>query len=235
MNWVGWIAGLDWLAILEIIAIDLLLGGDNAVVIALACRNLRKSQRRLGIFWGTFGAIALRVVLIFFAVSLLTLPGLKLVGGILLLWIGVRLIAPAPGHEHHADIAGDDRLVAAVKTILVADFVMSLDNVIAIAGAAEQADPSQRLGLIVFGLVVSVPIVIFGSQLVLKSLDRFPSIIVFGGALLGWIAGGLIVGDPLIHPHLPDLKATVYGASAVGAALVVLLGRWIAGRRPHRK
>jgi YjbE family integral membrane protein len=222
--------GLEWIAILEIIAIDLLLGGDNAVVIALACRNLPKAQRRTGILWGTLGAIALRVVLIYFAVTLLNLPALKLIGGLLLIWIGIKLIAPAPGEEHHA-ITGSDRLLAAIKTIIVADFVMSLDNVIAIAGAAEQADPSQRLGLIIFGLIVSVPIIIFGSQLVLKLLDRFPAIITLGGALLGWIAGSLIVGDSLIDAHLPDSQALVYGASAAGALFVVAAGKFLAGRR----
>jgi len=232
MNGVAtFLAGLEWVAIFEIIAIDILLGGDNAVVIALACRNLPKKQRRAGILWGTFGAIALRVVLIFFAVTLLNLPALKLIGGLLLIWIGIKLIAPAPGEEHHADILASDKLFAAIKTIIVADFVMSLDNVIAIAGAAEQADPSQRLGLIIFGLLVSVPIIIFGSQIVLKMLDRFPLIVTVGGALLGWIAGGLIVGDSLIDAHLPDSQALVYGASAAGAILVVATGRFLASRR----
>ncbi|MGE5158496.1 MAG: TerC family protein [Gemmatimonas sp.] len=227
----GLLAGLEWVAILEIIAIDILLGGDNAVVIALACRNLPTSRRNAGVLWGTVGAIALRVVLIFFAVTLLNLPTLKAIGGVLLIWIGIKLIAPPPGTEHHADVRGSDRLVAAIKTIILADLVMSLDNVVAIAGAAEQAEPSQRLGLIIFGLLVSVPIIIFGSQLILKLLDRFPVIVVFGGALLGWIAGGLIVGDSLIDAHLPDSQALVYAASATGAALVVALGKWLTHRR----
>ncbi len=226
-----WLAALDWAAIGQIIMIDILLGGDNAVIIALACRNLPPKQRRAGIIWGTIGAIALRVVLIFFAVKLLTLPGLKLVGGLLLLWIGVKLIAPPPGEEHHANVQGSDKLMAAIKTIIVADFVMSLDNVIAIAGAAEQADPSQQLGLIIFGLLVSVPIIVFGSQLVLKMLDRFPAIVVFGGALLGWIAGDLIVGDSLIDAHLPDHPALVYAASVAGAALVLTIAQYLKWRR----
>lgn len=228
---IAWLAALDWSAILQIIMIDILLGGDNAVVIALACRNLPAKQRTVGVLWGTVGAIALRVVLIFFAVSLLNVPTLKLIGGLLLIWIGVKLIAPPPGEEHHANVKGSDKLLAAIKTIIVADFVMSLDNVIAIAGAAEQADPSQRLGLIVFGLLVSVPIIIFGSQIVLKMLDRFPVIVLIGGALLGWIAGGLIVGDSLIDAHIPDHPALVYGASALGAVLVVAIAKLIARRR----
>jgi YjbE family integral membrane protein len=229
-----WLADLDWGAVLQIIMIDILLGGDNAVVIALACRNLPKRHRALGIFWGSFAAIALRVVLIFFAVSLLDLPMLKIVGGLLLVWIGVKLILPPPGEAHHANIASTDKLWGAVKTIIVADFVMSLDNVIAIAGAAEQAAPTQRLGLIVFGLLVSVPFIVFGSQLVLKMLDRFPAIVLFGGAVLGWIAGELIVGDTLVDAHLPDHPALVYGASALGAALVIGIGKTIEWRRAGR-
>jgi YjbE family integral membrane protein len=226
----GWLAGLDWSAIVQIILIDILLGGDNAVVIALACRNLPPKHRKLGIFWGSVAAIALRVVLIFFAVSLLNLPTLKIIGGLLLIWIGVKLIIPPPGEEHH-HIQSSDKLWTAVKTIIVADFVMSLDNVIAIAGAAEQADPSHRLGLIVFGLLVSVPFIVFGSQLILRLLDRFPVIILVGGALLGWIAGELLVGDALVDAHLPDHPAIVYGASALGAVLVLVLGKAIERRQ----
>ncbi len=171
----AWFATLDWDAILQIILIDILLGGDNAVIIALACRNLPARQRRVGIIWGAAGAIVLRVILITVAVALLQVPFLKLVGGLLLLWIGVKLIAPADGGGHSAEkLHGSDRLLAAIKTIIVADFVMSLDNVIAIAGAAEQADPAHRTGLIVFGLLVSVPFIVFGAQIILKLLDRFP-------------------------------------------------------------
>ena len=225
-----WLAALDWAAIGQIIMIDILLGGDNAVIIALACRNLPQRQRQLGILWGTIGAIALRVVLIFFAVQLLHLPGLRLIGGLLLFWIGIKLIAPPPGEDHHA-VQASDKLWSAVKTIIVADFVMSLDNVIAIAGAAEQSPADQQLGLIVFGLLVSVPIIVYGSQLVLKLLDRFPLIILFGGALLGWIAGGLIVGDELLKGTLPQSSALTYAASAAGAVLVVAVAKIVASRR----
>jgi YjbE family integral membrane protein len=227
---ISWFATLDWAAIGQIIVIDILLGGDNAVLIALACRNLPPRQRRLGVFWGAAGAIVLRVVLIFFAVALLRLPVLKLVGGLLLLWIGVKLVAPADDGGH-VDIAGKDRLWAAVKTIIVADLVMSIDNVIAIAGVAEQADPSHRLGLIVFGLLVSVPFIVYGSQLILKLLDRFPVIVLIGGALLGWIAGGLIVGDALVAPHLPDERFVGWAAGAAGAAAVVAVAKWLERRR----
>ncbi len=227
---VTWLATLDWTAIGQIILIDILLGGDNAVVIALACRSLPVRQRRLGIFWGAAGAIVLRVLLITFAVALLNVPALKLIGGVLLIWIGVKLIAP-PEEDGHAEIKASDKLWTAIKTIIVADFVMSLDNVIAIAAAAEHADPSHRTGLIIFGLLVSVPFIVFGSQIVLKLLDRFPIIILLGGALLGWIAGGLIVGDTLLDGHIPDTAAVKYAASAVGAVFVVALAKIVARRR----
>ncbi len=182
------LATLHWGAVIQIIVIDILLGGDNAVVIALACRNLPPAQRTKGVLWGTAGAILLRVVLIAFAVALLDVPLLKFAGGLLLLWIGVRLMAPA--HDAHENVKPADKLISAIKTIIVADAVMSLDNVIAIAGAAEAADPQHRLALVIFGLVVSIPLIVWGSQLVLKLLDRFPIVITLGAALLGWIAGG---------------------------------------------
>jgi YjbE family integral membrane protein len=226
-----WLMSLEWDAIVQIIIIDILLGGDNAVIIALACRNLPTKLRRQGIFWGAAGAIVLRVILITVAVALLNVPFLKLIGGVLLLWIGVKLIAPPPEGGDHAKIAASDKLMSAIKTIIVADFVMSLDNVIAIAGAAEQADPSQRTGLIVFGLLVSVPFIVFGSQIILKLLDRFPIIILLGGALLGWIAGGLMVSDPAAVPYIPQTSAVRYGASALGAIAVVAVAKWLAARR----
>jgi YjbE family integral membrane protein len=226
----AWFATLDWAAIGQIILIDILLGGDNAVVIALACRNLPPKHRRLGIFWGAAGAIVLRVILISFAVALLNVPALKLIGGVLLIWIGVKLIAP-PEDDGHANLQSSDKLWAAIKTIIVADFVMSVDNVIAIAGAAEQADPSHRTGLIIFGLLVSVPFIIFGSQIILKLLDRFPIIVLLGGALLGWIAGGLIVGDKLLVGHVPQDKTVYYAACVAGAVLVVVIAKMVERRR----
>jgi YjbE family integral membrane protein len=226
-----WLMSLEWDAIVQIIIIDILLGGDNAVIIALACRNLPTKLRRQGIFWGAAGAIVLRVILITVAVALLNVPFLKLIGGALLLWIGVKLIAPPPEGGDHAKIAASDKLMSAIKTIIVADFVMSLDNVIAIAGAAEHADPSQRTGLIIFGLLVSVPFIVFGSQLILKLLDRFPVIVLLGAALLGWIAGGLIVGDVWIKPFLPDHALVGYVGSTVGAVAVVVIAKLLERRR----
>jgi YjbE family integral membrane protein len=226
-----WFAALDWGAILQIILIDILLGGDNAVVIALACRGLPPNLRKRGILWGTAGAIGLRVVLIMFAMTLLQLPFLKLIGGLLLLWIGVKLLMPED-NEEHGGIQASDRLVSAIKTIIVADFVMSLDNVIAIAGAAEQASESQRLGLVVFGLLVSIPLIIWGSQIILKLLERFPVIITAGGALLGWIAGTLIATDLWVKPHLAELAEPVYYGLGIGCAvLVVVLARLLSRRR----
>jgi YjbE family integral membrane protein len=229
----AWLMNLEWDAIVQIIIIDILLGGDNAVIIALACRNLPLKHRRQGIFWGAAGAIILRVILITVAVQLLTVPFLKLVGGVLLLWIGIKLIAPPEeeGEGAHGKVQASDKLISAIKTIIVADFVMSLDNVIAIAGAAEQADPSQRTGLIIFGLLVSVPFIVFGSQIILKLLDRYPIIILLGGALLGWIAGGLMVGDPVAAPHIPQTDLVRYLASAAGAAFVVAAAKYFAWRR----
>jgi YjbE family integral membrane protein len=226
-----WLMALEWDAIIQIIIIDILLGGDNAVVIALACRGLPPKLRRQGIFWGAAGAIILRVILITVAVQLLEVPWLKLIGGLLLVWIGVKLLLPEGEDGGHANIAASDKLWAAIKTIIVADFVMSLDNVIAIAGAAENADPSQRTGLIIFGLLVSVPFIIFGSQIILKLLDRFPIIVTLGGALLGWIAGGLVVTDVIVKPYVPDLPMTTYVAAGIGAVLVVVIARVLAARQ----
>ncbi|HXZ08821.1 MAG TPA: TerC family protein [Paraburkholderia sp.] len=227
------LATLHWGAVFQIIVIDILLGGDNAVVIALACRNLPASQRVRGVLWGTAGAILLRVVLIAFAVVLLGVPLLKFAGGLLLLWIGVRLLAPA--HDAHANVKPADKLFAAIKTIIVADAVMSLDNVIAIAGAAEAAEPHHRLALVIFGLVVSIPLIIWGSQLVLKLLDRFPVVITLGAALLGWIAGGLIINDPA-GDRWPVLDTPVaeYGMSIAGALFVVVVGRVMKRRNERR-
>jgi len=224
-----------WIAVGQIIMIDILLGGDNAVVIALACRKLPPAQRTKGIIWGTAGAILLRVILIFFALTLLAIPYLKLVGALLLVWIGVKLIAP-DDEGGHGDVQASDKLWAAVKTVIVADLVMSVDNVIAIAGAAEGAGGDHKMPLVVFGLLVSIPIIVWGSQLVIKLMDRFPTIITAGGMLLGWIAGTMIVSDPGLLPYLPTVAAAKagalpevidvvrYGSGVAGALLVLAIG-----------
>jgi YjbE family integral membrane protein len=220
-----------WLAVGQIIMIDILLGGDNAVVIALACRNLPADLRRRGILWGTLGAIGLRIVLIFFAMSLLALPYLKLVGAALLLWIGVKLLVPE--EDGHGDIKGSDRLWGAVKTIIIADFVMSVDNVIGIAGAAQGAGGHEghQMALVIFGLVVSIPIIVWGSSLVLKMMDRFPVIITAGAMLLGWIAGTLAVSDPAVTPYVATSDSMRYAWGAAGAILVYMVGTLLARRQ----
>jgi len=217
-------------AIVQIIIIDILLGGDNAVVIALACRNLPHSQRMQGILWGTAGAIVLRVLLIAFALVLLDIPFLKVVGCILLLWIGVRLLAP--DHDEHGNITGGKSVMSAVKTIIIADFAMSLDNVIAIAGAAQNTHADHQIYYVIFGLCVSVPIIVWGSTLVLKLIDRFPVVVTFGAGLLGWIAGGMLITDVFVVEHWGAPSATLKLATEVaGAVLVVVLGKWLASRQ----
>ena len=225
-----------WIALGQIIIIDILLGGDNAVVIALACRKLPPDLRRKGIIFGTAGAIILRVILIAFAMYLLALPFLKFVGAILLFWIGVKLWVPED--DDHGDIQGSDKLFAAIKTIIVADLVMSVDNVIAIAGAAQNSGEHQML-LIVLGLLISIPIIVWGSQLVIKLMERFPMVITLGGMLLGWIAGGMLVSDPVFANtekwtwmfKIDQGKTIHYAAAAAGALLVLALGKYFASKK----
>ena len=225
---------LSWAAVFQIILIDILLGGDNAVVIALACRNLPKKQRMQGILWGTAGAIILRVILIAFALTLLSIPFLKIFGALLLVWIGIKLLIPED--DGHDNIQGGATIMSAIKTIIIADFVMSLDNVIAIAGAAQNADPAHQIGLVVFGLIVSVPIIVWGSTLVLKLIDRFPIVVMFGAGLLGWIAGGMLVTDIfLVEKFGVPTTAVKIASEVAGAAIVVLLGRWFASRKSKAK
>jgi len=221
---------LSWAAVFQIILIDILLGGDNAVVIALACRNLPRKQRMQGILWGTAGAIGLRVALIAFALTLLSVPFLKIIGAVLLVWVGVKLLIP--DEDAHGKVNGGTSIMSAVKTIIIADFVMSLDNVIAIAGAAQGANPDHQIGLVVFGLVISVPIIIWGSTLVLKLIDRYPSVVTFGAALLGWIAGGMLITDIVIVERFGEPSGTLkLAAEVVGAVLIVVVGRWCAQRK----
>lgn len=224
---------LHWGAIAQIILIDILLGGDNAVVIALACRNLPRHLRMQGILWGTGGAIALRVLLIAFALVLLGIPFLKVVGCVLLLWIGVRLLAP--DEDEHGNIVGGTSVMSAIRTIIVADFAMSLDNVIAIAGAAQNAHIDHQLYYVIFGLCVSVPIIVWGSTLVLKLIDRFPVVVTLGAGLLGWIAGGMLATDVFVVERLgPPEPAAKLAAEATGAIFVVVIGKWQSRRQRRR-
>jgi len=180
-----------FISILQIIAIDIILGGDNAIVIALACKNLPEKQRKLGIFYGALGAIILRVIMVFFATSLLMISGLKIIGGLLLLWIGVKLILDN-GKDTSIKVSQEKNLFGAIKTIIIADFIMSLDNSVAIAAAAD-----GNIYLVIFGLLLSVPIIIWGSSIILKLIDKYPVIIYLGSGLLGWIAGDMIKTDIL--------------------------------------
>jgi len=217
-----------WVSALEIIVINILLSGDNAVVIALACRNLPKKQRRLGIFYGVIGAVVLRILLTFFAVQLLLLPWLQLVGAALLVWIGVKLIAEEDGDEH--DVHASDRLLSAVKTVIVADLVMSLDNVIGVAGAAKGS-----LLLLVFGLVVSIPLVVVGAQIIMKLIERLPWLVVAGGGLLGYIAGEIATADAAVKPWIDANARNLHWiAPVVGVAVVVVIGVWLTRRAKPR-
>lgn len=231
---------INWFAVGQIILIDILLGGDNAIVIALACRNLPPKLRRRGIMLGTFGAIAIRVVLIAFAVTLLQVPYLKLLGGALLFWIGIKLLAD--DDDGHAEIHASDRLFTAVKTIIVADLVMSVDNVIAVAGAAEHAGGEHRMLLVVFGILVSIPIIIWGSTIVLRLMERFPFIVTLGAALLGYIAGGMAISDVAVAPWIGEslsiLDLSIPGVgwhinlvAAFSALAVVLMGKLVTRKR----
>ncbi|MBL8339383.1 MAG: TerC family protein [Rhodoferax sp.] len=221
---------LFWIAVLQIIAIDIMLGGDNAVVIALACRKLPPEQRKKGIFWGVVGAIGLRVVMIFFALQLLALPYLKIVGALLLFWIGVKLMLQGD-EDGHDNIDGGTTLAAAIKTIIVADAVMSLDNVIAVAGASHGS-----IVLVTFGILISIPIVVWGSKIVLTLMDRFPVVITLGAALLGWIGGGMMLTDPATPKTLAaSIPQASYVFGAAGALLVVAIGKFVASRRPGPK
>ena len=214
-----------WVDVFKIIVIDLLLSGDNAVVIALACRNLPQEQRKKGIMYGVAGAIGLRVVLTFFAVGLLSLPYLKLVGALLLIWIGIKLILPEEEHGE-GNVKADTHLWGAVKTIIIADFVMSLDNVLGVAGAAH-----GNAMLLVFGLLVSIPLIAWSSQLVLKLIDRFPFIIYAGGALLGYVAGEMLIGESLFKEMVEAWHALHWLVPSFGAVLVLVLGKWLALRK----
>lgn len=219
-----------WLAALEIIVINVLLSGDNAVVIALACRNLPPAQRKWGVIWGAVGAIVLRIVLTYFAVTLLTLPYLKVIGGALLLWIGVKLIAEEEDEaegEGGEKVAASDKLMAAVRTVIVADLVMSIDNVLGVAAAAKGS-----LLLLVFGLVVSIPLVIAGSQIIMRLIERFPILILAGGGLLGWVAGEMIVEDGALEPWIEGHAHVLHWAVPVaGVLLVVAVAKWMQSRQ----
>jgi YjbE family integral membrane protein len=231
-----------WINLLKIIGVNIILSGDNAVVIALAARSLPAKQQRAAVLWGSGAAVAMRIVLTIFAVALLTLPWLKLVGAILLFWIGVKLLVPEDGDEN---ISASDNLMAAVRTILIADLVMSIDNVIAVAAAAQGS-----YTLLVLGLAISIPLVIFGSTMLLHLMERWPVIITIGGGLLGFVAGEMLVTDPVLkgplagmgvafdaagHPRVPGGLSLEILVGLAGAAIVIGLGKWIASKKQRLK
>ena len=213
-----------WVTLGQIMMINIMLSGDNAVVIAMASRALPPKQQKQAILFGSFGAIFLRIVLTFFAVMLLALPWLKLVGGLLLLYIGVKMLIP-DDEEKHLD--GHTKLWSAIKTIIVADFIMSLDNVLGVAAAAK-----GNLVLLVIGLAISIPLIIYGSTLLLKLMNRYPIIITIGGGILGWVAGEMAVTDPVLASWVEANAHWMHEAvPAAGAAFVIVLGKWLAARK----
>lgn len=222
-----------WLALGKIVWVNILLSGDNAVVIALAARSLPEHQRNKAIFAGSAAAIVLRVLLTVFAVQLLQFPYLKIVGALLLFYIGVQLLVPAD--EHEDGIQASTHLWSAVRTILLADLVMSVDNVLAVAAAADSGPPESRLLLLVIGLGLSIPLIIFGSQLLMKVMERLPVIITLGAALLGFVAGEMLVSDHAVEAFFHSAgRASTTIIELGGAVAVVLVGQWLA-RRKHRQ
>ena len=225
-----------WIGLAKIIGVNIILSGDNAVVIALAARSLPQRQQTLAVFWGSGAAIVMRIILTLFAVALLTLPWLKIIGSLLLFWIGVKLLIP---EDDDPEIAASEHMLSAIKTILVADLVMSLDNVIAVAAAA-----GGSVVLLILGLAISIPLVIFGATLLIKLMDRFPVIITIGGGLIGWVAGEMLVTDSALQGFLSGLGLQYRGdkpfvgdislelvAGAIGVVIVVAAGLWLAKRK----
>jgi YjbE family integral membrane protein len=207
-----------WVGLMKIIWINIILSGDNAVVIALAARSLPPHQQKKAILFGSGAAVVLRIILTIVAAKLLQLSFLQVVGGLLLLYIGVQLLSEEEEEEGHGKEGGG--LMAAVRTILIADLVMSLDNVIAVAAAAKGNDV-----LLLIGLAISIPLVIFGSTLMIKLMERFPIIVTLGAALIGWVGGETIVSDVALKEVAADYPWLHYAAAAAGAVFVVLLGR----------
>lgn len=207
-----------WVGLLKIIWINILLSGDNAVVIALAARGLPPEQQRKAILFGSGAAVVLRIGLTIVAAWLMALQGLQVIGGLLLLWIGAQLLA----NEEESDSDGKEHanLMSAVRTILIADVVMSLDNVIGVAAAAKGDQ-----ALLIIGLAISIPLVVFGSSMMIKLMERYPSIITLGAALIGWVGGETVASDVLLKEFVADNTWFHYACSAAGTAIVILWGR----------
>ncbi|MFC0298051.1 TerC family protein [Geobacillus jurassicus] len=204
-----------WTALLSIIIIDLLLAGDNAIVIGLAARNLPKHQQKKAVVWGTVGAVVIRALATIFVVWLLKIPGLLLVGGVLLVWIAYKLLVEGKGHD---DVEAGGSLWEAIRTIIIADALMGLDNVLAVAGAAHGS-----FLLVVLGLLISVPIMVWGSTLILKWIERFPIIITIGAGVLAWTAAKMIVGEPFLKAYFAN-PVVKYGFELLIVAVVIAAG-----------
>ena len=216
-----------WIGLVKIVWINIILSGDNAVVIALAARSLPPHQQKKAVFWGSGAAVVLRILLTVVAAKLLELSFLQIVGGCLLLWIGFQLLSDDEEEEGESKTYGS--LMAAVRTILIADLVMSLDNVIAVAAAAQ-----GNVVLLVLGLAISIPLVIFGSTLMIKLMERFPVIVLLGAALIGWVAGETIINDHILHPLAQARPWLHYAAPVLGAALVLACGKLLQMRAKSR-
>ena len=213
-----------WIGLFKIVWIDIILSGDNAVVIALATRGLPAEQQKKAVMFGSGAAVLLRVALTVIAAKLMQLPFVEVIGGLLLLWIGMGLLKS----EDDAADSGNavkQGMLAAVRTILLADFVMSLDNVIAVAAAA-----GGNVLLLILGLAISIPLVVFGSTLMIKLMARFPIIVTLGAALIGWVAGETITNDHVLQGFVQAHPWVHYAAAAAGAVLVILLGKWMQTR-----
>ena len=209
-----------WIGLVKIVWINIILSGDNAVVIALAARSLPPAQQKQAIMFGSGAAVVLRIVLTIVAAKLLELSFLQVVGGCLLLWIGYQLLTGEEDGE--GESKGHGSMFAAIRTILIADLVMSLDNVIAVAATAQ-----GNMVLLILGLAISIPLVIFGSTLMIKLMGRFPVIVTLGAALIGWVAGETITSDHVMEAMVQAMPWLHYAAAAVGAVLVVTVGKWL--------
>ena len=217
-----------WIGLLKIVWINIILSGDNAVVIALAARSLPAHQQKKAVFFGSAAAVVLRIGLTVVAAKLLALHYLQIVGGLLLLWIGVQLLSDED--EGRGEHRAHGTLMAAVRTILIADLIMSLDNVIAVAAAAQGSTT-----LLILGLAISIPLVIFGSTLMIKLMDRFPIIVVLGAALIGWVGGETIASDVALGDTLASQPWIHYVGATAGALLVFVAGKWLHRRAQRLK
>lgn len=213
--------GMEWwiIAFLKIILINIILSGDNAIVIAMASRNLPERQRKIAIFWGAFGAVALRIVLTLVAILLLKIPFLTAAGALLLIWIAIKLIT---NEEDHGNVQASSNLSSVVMTIIIADFVMSLDNVIAIAAVAE-----GNFLLIILGLILSIPIIVWGSGIILRLLETFPGLIYLGAGVLGFTAGEMFMTDQKVWNQLVHVDVLFHWAIPVITAIGVVILGWL--------